>query len=757
MSIDISKLKLTWRGQWQQETRYFKNDVVQWDGKTYLCTQDTPDEHVVTAKSLVGMNVYQLQPQVLKRKSFRPLNKKYWKLLLQSTDKIETWSMWQQYEPGEMCKAHKNIYMCIKRTRIHNTWVEETDYWIKVLEMQSHRAGRHEQVAFANRAPLGWKYNMGSDSITALTNHADAAICSDGTCMIIGGSHSGRLARGYEGSRGDGKSRHTYSGFTFTDWLKSADNSYWNEDAYLPTDDFKGLVTPDGKTPKIIQIAAGTNTALFLMNNGEVYASGYNGHGQLGNSETSDRKFSVRVSATDRLDWLGNPIQKTFNETKIVKVTISGRGTRNGSNSCGAIGEDGSVWVWGYNGNQSLGLGNQDVNADSNYGNASTAIDEEGNTVTVPNTGNGFRTGNQFRPVRLPQSYFGGNKIVDIWAWGSDYASWHALDDKGNLWAWGSNLAGGLGVGGHYFDNYVFTPERVPMDWNAYGGLKKLMHASDRDGNNWKMSVALTNDGNLWIAGYNSGGGVPIGADGADIAHYSGTFVSSDSAIQGTIDEFWFGGDEQKWCIIRQKDTGYTYITDGGNGTPHRSSMTGMMNGYQRGNGMGMNEVNLLEGPMWVQFVDGPWDYRINYDTNNLTYSNPIILDGEWNVWAGGRQEHGYASLGYQDNGQMQDQDWYYGRNSPDQTSDMPWNPYHPRMVLTPSGTRITDIQFFGYGNNPNASFKDSRGKVMWSGTNDTSDSFATWSYHHWTFWYDTFSGAQHQYHHHTMHSGPTD
>ena len=88
----------------------------------------------------------------------------------------------------------------------------------------------------------------------------------------------------------------------------------------------------------------------------------------------------------------------------------------------------------GYNNNGQLGLGNPSINnsTDTSGGLTSTA----------------FYSANVPRPVRLPQSYFDGRRIVDMWSSRFREECWfHALDDTGQLWAWGHNQHGELGVG----------------------------------------------------------------------------------------------------------------------------------------------------------------------------------------------------------------------------------------------------------------------------------------------------------------------
>ena len=127
--------------------------------------------------------------------------------------------------------------------------------------------------------------------------HDCMALCSDGTVMHIGGDDNGSKAgTGDSQTSGHGYGKHRYTGFTFTDWLMSSDCSSFNPNTYS---DDKGLPTPDGECPRTMQIVNGHNTCYFVMNNGEVYASGYNGHGQMGSWHTSDRSYTERVTAND--------------------------------------------------------------------------------------------------------------------------------------------------------------------------------------------------------------------------------------------------------------------------------------------------------------------------------------------------------------------------------------------------------------------------------------------------------------------------
>ena len=167
-------------------------------------------------------------------------------------------------------------------------------------------------------------------------------------------------------------------------------------------------------------------------------------------------------------DWQGNTIGKTFNQTKMVKVGMSDAGHDAGTSSCFSLGDDGSVWVWGYNNNGQLGLGNPSIN---------NSTDTSGGP-----TGTAFYSANVTRPVRLPQSYFDGRQIVDMWTSGSEEAWFHALDEQGQLWAWGHNQYGELGVGNRNGTYYYTHPHK---SWYQLEQIRWYQNVQDNSLKRW--------------------------------------------------------------------------------------------------------------------------------------------------------------------------------------------------------------------------------------------------------------------------------
>jgi len=725
VAIPTSPIRLQWKGQWRSRTQYFKNDVCVWKGKSYKCIRDLPMEFVIKTTGMVNSNNSSFEIPTLIRRSFRPDNQRYWVLFIRSVDRVKLWNWAQQYFPGEMVRVKGAVYLCTTTTRNKNTYVTETAYWTQVYQSPRRAKYRHEAIMFNNSAPLGWRYNMGENCwAKGDMQYKSQVICSDGTVQNFGGQdvlgRSGTGANGIATSTGLGK--HQQTAFTFVDWLTSTDNASWN------TQDQTGkLPTPDGKCPKVIQIAAGYQTSLYLMNNGEVYSAGYNGQGNLGVGDTTDRYFTSRVTATDTTDWLGNTITNTFNQTKMVKVGVSSQQQTGGNSACFALGEDGSVWVWGYNNQGQLGLGNPTINA---------VIDQSG-----------WYSTNLTRPRRLPQEYFDGKAIIDMWNVGCGQTRWYAIDEEGMMWTWGKNQYGELGQGHGAGTYFAYTPSLISVDFRMYGGIKKFMVTSNDEG--VTTAYILDHEGWLWSCGYATSGSVPgVGAEGATDSIQWGSFRRLDFFMNGDIDEFWVGGDTGQWCVIRQKNSDMVWSYNGNYAAGARGS--GVRQGSWYNSGGQANVFTFIEGPKGCKFVTGHNKSRIDA---TYQYSDPVIFDDDGIMWAGGRNIFGYQSQGFDPgaNTSGNNNRWTdSGPNSPDQDlNDNEFNYERKRKFFIPSGTSIVDCHAFGFGANPLMAFRDENGKILWDGYDGGNQQTLNYSRYPYSA---TTTG-----HRYMMHSGPTD
>ena len=56
MALDIQNFKVSWKGNWKDKEKYYKNDIVYWRGKSYRCTEETPDSFTISSEAMINTN-----------------------------------------------------------------------------------------------------------------------------------------------------------------------------------------------------------------------------------------------------------------------------------------------------------------------------------------------------------------------------------------------------------------------------------------------------------------------------------------------------------------------------------------------------------------------------------------------------------------------------------------------------------------------------------------------------------------------------
>ena len=183
--------------------------------------------------------------------------------------------------------------------------------------------------------------------------------------------------------------------------------------------------TPDRKTyPDLpadftyVQVGAGYRHSLALGSDGNAYAWGYNGSGELGDGTDNSRYTPVRVKTPDRKTYPDLPADFTY-----VQVSAGGDHSL-------AVGSDGNAYAWGYNRYDQLG--------NNSYSESHVPV--------------------RVRDPASPADKSRGLKATQVSA-GQLHSL--ALGSDGNAWAWGYNYYGQLG------DNSTYSKSApVPVSFN---------------------------------------------------------------------------------------------------------------------------------------------------------------------------------------------------------------------------------------------------------------------------------------------------
>ena len=236
-------------------------------------------------------------------------------------------------------------------------------------------------------------------------------------------------------------------------------------------------------------VAGGLYYTLAIKTDGTLWAWGYNGQGELGLGDTTDRYSPTQVG-TDT-NW---------------------QAVSTGNYHTLAIKTDGTLWAWGYNNDGQLGLGDTtnrssptQVGTDTNWravaGGAwhTLAIKTDGTLWAWGYNGYG-QLGLGDTTDRSSPTQVGTDTNWQAIANGYWHAS--AIKTDGTLWAWGHNSYGELGLGD---TDGRSSPTQVGTDTNwqavAGGGCRALGY----------YTLAIKTDGTLWTWGYNNHGQLGLG------------------------------------------------------------------------------------------------------------------------------------------------------------------------------------------------------------------------------------------------------
>ncbi|MDR1032785.1 MAG: hypothetical protein LBL84_02090 [Candidatus Nomurabacteria bacterium] len=219
-----------------------------------------------------------------------------------------------------------------------------------------------------------------------------------------------------------------------------------------------GSGVPD--STKFSQIAAGSECSMAIDTNGNLYAWGSDGRGQISNG-------SGTVNVTTPWQINGGSSSGIPASTKFTQITAS--------NHSMAIDTDGNLYMWGYNyyGQVGNGLSGSDV-------------------TTLWRLNGGTGSG-------IPSSTKFASAIAG-------YLHSMAIDTDGNLYTWGYNVFGQVGNG---------TTANVTTPWQVNGGAGSGVLAATKFAQvaaGFYHSMGIDTDGNLYTWGGDNYGQIGNGA-----------------------------------------------------------------------------------------------------------------------------------------------------------------------------------------------------------------------------------------------------
>jgi alpha-tubulin suppressor-like RCC1 family protein len=228
---------------------------------------------------------------------------------------------------------------------------------------------------------------------------------------------------------------------------------------------------PSGVSPTAIAAGEGTGYpdsggGYVIGSDGSLYAWGYNADGELGDGTNT---------GPDSCNNGGGPVACSTTPVKVALPTgVTPRAIATAGGSAFAIGSDGHLYAWGYNGSGELGDG------------TTTSTD----TPVVVSLPSGV----------TPTAIAGTSQAV------------YAIGSNGHLYAWGDNVYGELGNGtdtGPDLCGAIYPCSTVPVQVSLPSGVTPTAIA----GGGPLDGYAIGSDGHLYAWGYNAAGELGDGTD----------------------------------------------------------------------------------------------------------------------------------------------------------------------------------------------------------------------------------------------------
>jgi alpha-tubulin suppressor-like RCC1 family protein len=523
-SIDITKLRYTWRGQWTPGTVYNARDIVQYQNAAYVCLQTTPADYTIAFdNSLQTGSLYRANtPETVFNDKRPDLRADYWKLIIRGNTFKRGWMPHRTYQQGDIVRYGANLYMYVGNPGWGATATAAVDGSGRVVSITVTSGGSGYAVAPTVIISGGNQMQTNSSGATAY------ALVSAGSVTQIVVTNSGSNYISAPTVQLQVNSiRNTHP----------EDTNYWVQVFNNPNQDqnrMYAVATPnmqplgwtrnngDYPAPYVSE----GSTVSFIDSLGVCYSAGGTGGGSSNANSYNTAGRGIynswvqgwQPTAFSFVDWL----RSTDNQTTLGTTSL---GSTVGLPSPNGLPPKCIQWIRQADKSWFL-LNNGEVYFTGNqaYGEAGVNNGSTANYLYTQRCTNQSNVG--WLNETLPNN-FNNTKIIKIDATGvgaqqnltSNFpTSVFALGADGSLWAWGTNTYGTLGLGQQVAGTgspptQQNLPTRIPalffdnkkiVDFICFGYDRGSVLALDEDGDLWGWGADYTGELGLGSVQYST-------------------------------------------------------------------------------------------------------------------------------------------------------------------------------------------------------------------------------------------------------------
>ena len=644
-TVDLGKIKVVWRGAFSAGTSYEIDDVVSYDGSSYICTVANSDNAAPTnntskwdvmaagaapltaAGQLLshdGTNTEVLDPlgatvgDVVQKDvdgslKFGPVQGTYKGIRPAKPVGFYyddgTWGKWQHFGSGFYERGWLHIPQHTSNGNID----------------PSHPQGDtvpYRELSFPMMKPV--PSYIGPDFMTSHTH--------------VGGYHD------TFGCILEDKSV-VFSG-DYTYLPTDSDNNYrkFMEAQFLGVPGDKMGMFPDGDYP--VQIVHGCGSYYLLMKSGDVWSAGYNGYGQLGHNDTTDRRQFQKIK------HIGSQFTVSGLSTHIVAIACSVGSHYSDSNwsssSVYFLDVHGRLFGCGYNGEGRLGTGDTSNRSIPTLISGVSNVDRFGIAghhayqycFAVTTTGECYSWGYNGQgnlglgdtTNRTTPTLVSMQNVRKIYPGHYGYSSSYQynmcwlINDAGEMYGTGYNGRGHLGVGDST-DRSSFT--RVgsalfhTMSWTNHEYRYPRRAAIERE-TSLQARECQNSKGQLYTWGYNGYGGLLTG----DTTDRQSPFLVTETSCQLAYDNY---GTTNKLYSFDPTNIDYVWFSMGTSGSDCFMFMLQDTKTVSGKRTMWISDYALQSGQNYGWYLDENSRYRDGYDITQCEVDGPILAPATWN------------------------------------------------------------------------------------------------------------------------------